>query len=436
MRDGDRRYPVDKFIFHHAVTPFWANESDQFLIDWFSNNGINRTYSGGAINPEHTKPGTNQLSYSNAHAALREYTLDGNKYGWRWTWLIDDPYNNVTWGAANWPVNQTCINLETCGNYLNQLLPDKALMLCADVMRPHDAAIGGVLKTFGHKEVSQTGTACPGRIVEQIDKFVEMLNNPGKWNEILWPTPTQPTPSPTPTPPKPTAPAKSTYTLNKSADGATKPRDMIIKKATKLWNLDSTAWGDFKAVKDFSPGQPFTVVGYAKHPLGGTYGMTAHSFGNAADDGTPSFNNGVNMADLEDMPAPAPAPKPGDVIQPPTPTPAPVEPTPTPAPEPTPPTPPEGNPAPAPAPETPTPTRPPVQYEEPKKPNQMNILQQLYSFIVLGNQKAVVAFFVTGAAAILGAWGVSMDMTVGDALTLLFTSVFGSLLVYLKRNQK
>lgn len=326
MADGHRVYPVDKFIFHHAVTPDWANTSDKFLIDWYSDNGKQRAYQGGAINPRHTKPGSSELSYAQAHATIRPYTKDGNKYGWRWTWLISDPYNNVTWGAGNWPVNQTAINLEVCGNYLDKVLPDKALMLVADTMRGHDQAIKGILKVYGHRQVSQTGTQCPGRIQEQLDKFVDMLNNPAKWNAILWPAPK---PAPTPTP----APAPVTRTINKYPNGRI---DLYLVKGEKanLWNTLFTTWSEAKAVTAVNRTKPdgsltvIEIAGEIKHPIGATYLVTKSS----ADRNVP---NGFNAADL----TPYTPPKP--VEQPKEPTPAPVEPKPTPT-EPTP-TPPQND---------------------------------------------------------------------------------------------
>lgn len=215
--DGNRTYPVDLVVMHHAVSDFMVNWSDLQVQDWFSNVGKARGYNNGGINPNHEHPGRpGQLTYSQAHYCLHEYTADGNKYGWRLTLLIKRPMDNVAWHAGNWPVNQRSIGIETAGNYLNKQLPDKALMLIADTFRAHDAAIGGKLDIGFHKQFY--ATQCPGRIAENYDKMIDMFNNPKKWNDTLWPAPVTPSWKP-----------------------MDNPRKMRTKALTQVTNLDNNS---------------------------------------------------------------------------------------------------------------------------------------------------------------------------------------------------
>lgn len=192
MNDSDRVYPVAYHFLHHSTGSFFVNASDLEVQDWFSNIGKARGYNNGAINSRHEHPGRpGQLTYAMAHFALREYTLDGNKYGWRLTDLIARPYQNVAWAVGNWFYNQRGVSTEVCGDYRGRELPDKACMLLADYMRPIDQELGGALQVWLHSEVF--ATECPAGIANQRNKIVDMINNPDKWNAILWP----------PTPPKP-----------------------------------------------------------------------------------------------------------------------------------------------------------------------------------------------------------------------------------------
>lgn len=192
MVDGDRIYPVLYGFLHHSMGSEFVNASDRQVRDWYSDIGKARGYNNGALNPRHEhpdKPG--QLSYAMAQYTLREYTLDGNKYGWRLTDLIVKPLANVTWSVGNWWYNQRSFSVEICGNYLNKTLPDKALMLLADeLFRPVDkeliaAGYSGGITAMLHQEVF--ATACPARIKEQRNTLIDMINNPEKWNNILWP---------------------------------------------------------------------------------------------------------------------------------------------------------------------------------------------------------------------------------------------------------
>ncbi len=186
FNDSDRLYPVNYFFLHHSTGSDFVNADDITVQDWYSDTGKARAYSNGAIDPRHehpSRPGV--LSYAQAQFTLREYTKDGNKYGWRLSDLIQRPWQNVTWSVGNWDYNRQSCSVEICGNYLGKVLPEKALMLLADFLRPIDQELGGSLQVWLHKEVY--ATACPARIAEQREKIVDMINNPAKWNALLWP---------------------------------------------------------------------------------------------------------------------------------------------------------------------------------------------------------------------------------------------------------
>lgn len=186
MRDGQRVYPINKLIMHHAVSDLMINWDDLAVQDWFSSVGKARGYNNGAIWPNHEHPGRpGQPTYAMAHWCLHRYTADGNKYGWRMTELIKDSWNNVAWHAGNWPVNQQSVGVEVAGNYVAEDLDLKAFMLVADWFRGHDQAIGGALEVYGHRTFF--ATACPGNIFNKIDVLIDMINDPAKWNNILWP---------------------------------------------------------------------------------------------------------------------------------------------------------------------------------------------------------------------------------------------------------
>jgi len=193
MNDLQRVYPVDTLIIHHSMGPRFADASDLEIQDWFSSVGKGRAYNNGAINPYHEHPGRpGQLTY--AQAQFAGVPDSKNKYGYRIVTLIARPWDNVAWHAGNWPVNQKSIGIENCGDFTNMLLTDKQLMCIADFYRPQDTKLKGATTVLGHKEVSGASTACPARLLEQRDKLVDMINNPAKWNAILWPAPKPPTP--------------------------------------------------------------------------------------------------------------------------------------------------------------------------------------------------------------------------------------------------
>lgn len=199
LNDGQRVYPVDKLIMHHAVSDDMVNWTDLQVQDWFSTIGKARGYSNGAVTPNHEHPSRpGQQTYAQAQYCLHRYTKDGNKYGWRLTELIKRPFQNVAWHAGQWSANQTSIGIETAGNYVDKAIPYEALMCVADTLaRAWDKEIGGALKVYGHRDFY--ATACPGQIYNRLGELVDMINNQAKWTEKLWPTPA---PKPTPVAPK------------------------------------------------------------------------------------------------------------------------------------------------------------------------------------------------------------------------------------------
>lgn len=64
----------------------------------------------------------------------------------------------------------------------------------------------------------------------------------------------------------------------------------------------------------------------------------------------------------------------------------------------------------------------------------MNKLGQLYQLVVVGKEKAIVAFVVTAVGAYVAKHGVTLDMTLKDALTAVLYGVVGHVAVYLKAN--
>ena len=191
MNDLQRVYPVNYFFLHHSTGPDFVNAEDIEVQDWYSNTGKARAYSNGAVNSNHEHPSRpGQQTYAQAQFTLREYTKDGNKYGYRLTDLIARPWGNVAWAVGNWDYNVKSCSVEVCGNFLSKVLPDKALMCLADFLREIDnelvaGGIPGGINVWLHQEVY--ATACPARIKEQRDTIVDMINNPAKWNSIVFP---------------------------------------------------------------------------------------------------------------------------------------------------------------------------------------------------------------------------------------------------------
>lgn len=264
-------------VLHHSTGPEFPDADPQTIRQWFSDIGKARGYNNGAIFPDHYFPGTNVPTYSMAQVC--GHRVSNNKYGYEVLALMDDPINQVAWQCGDWDLNCRTVGIENCGNFLDQQLTQLELMCIADYFRPYDRA--DVLY-WNHNEIF--ATACPAEIAAQRDTLVDMVNNPDKWNAILFPAPA-PAPTPDPTPVK------------------------------LFWRL-----------KD-STGKQLAAYSSLDNAIGGWAAR-------GSDQGNRIFDpNGV---DVTPAPAPAPAPTPDPTPTPtPDPTPAP-DPTPTPAPTPTP----------------------------------------------------------------------------------------------------
>lgn len=188
--DGDRKYPVDQFIVHHSVGPEFRNTDHSTIRRWYSNVGAGRSYAGYA-HSGHFVEGYETF----ACAQWAGHWHDGvTRSGYCIFDLFDDPWNNVAWHAGNWPINQRGMGLENCGRFNLAGLPEKALMELADKWRPQDRALGGKTNIQPHRAVSQTGTACPELLGNQINIILDMVNNPDPWNARLYPAPAPPAP--------------------------------------------------------------------------------------------------------------------------------------------------------------------------------------------------------------------------------------------------
>lgn len=180
------RLPVDCFVLHHAVTPLWPEKSKAWLAQWFSDNGFARAYGSneanwsGLINPY-----TGGRSYSQAHiagqqvdASTPDATAEERKMGYRWVPLVADIWGQICWHAGNWNMNCKSIGIENLGDYRNYTLRDFDARVLGAFWRPQDLNFGGATAIYGHKEVSDSSTDCPARIMEMRDTVVAYCNNP------------------------------------------------------------------------------------------------------------------------------------------------------------------------------------------------------------------------------------------------------------------
>lgn len=191
-----QRLPVNYLVLHHAVTPLWQEKSRPELAKWFSDNGFKRGYSSnpslwsGLINPYN-----GERSYSQAHFAGQQVTTatpDATKEelaaGYRLVPLVNDVWGQICWHAGNWEINRKSIGIENLGDYRSYTLRDGDCAVLADFWRKQDRAFNGNTFIVGHKEVSQTGTECPARIMEQRDHIVELVNSdpppPESWSVV------------------------------------------------------------------------------------------------------------------------------------------------------------------------------------------------------------------------------------------------------------
>lgn len=130
-------------------------------------------------------------------------------------------------------------------------------------------------------------------------------------------------------PPKPPAPApepeKPTIIYKKYDE----PKHMLPKlDQVTLWDFNHAKHVDMKPAGTVKRDTlaPIKIVGYALHPTGSRYEMTAFSYDNSGKDKVPFKTNGFNTVDLEDVPKP-PVPVPPQPPVEPTPDPVPLPPS-------------------------------------------------------------------------------------------------------------
>lgn len=187
MADANR-LTVSNLVLHHAVTPLWDDKSKAWLADWFSNNGFARAYGSNSANWSGLiNPYTGKRSYSQAHYAGQrvtsrtpDATAAEKKAGYRLVPLVKDVWGQITWHAGNWAINRASIGIENLGDYRNYTLRDGDCKVIANFWRAQDKKLNGSTKVWGHKQVSQTGTVCPARIMEKIGTVVKYIDNPPK----------------------------------------------------------------------------------------------------------------------------------------------------------------------------------------------------------------------------------------------------------------
>lgn len=197
-----QRLTVKDLVLHHAVTPLWDEKSKAQLAQWFSDNGFARAYGSNAGNWSGLiNPYTGQRSYSQAHLAgqrVTDRTPDATAAekaaGYRLVPLVKDIWGQITWHAGNWAINRSSIGIENLGDYRNYTLRDGDCKVIADFWRGQDRKLNGKTMVWGHKEVSQLGTACPARIMEKRNHIIDLVNGSGPSTE-----PSKPQPAPKPT---------------------------------------------------------------------------------------------------------------------------------------------------------------------------------------------------------------------------------------------
>lgn len=216
--------------------------------------------------------------------------------GERGAWQFVDT-DDTAWCNGSWGSNLESISIEHEGDwrngYRNQGCIDKSAELIAYLRIIHPT-IQGFQR---HNQVSLLGTACPCDLpCEEIwNKSNAIMNS---WNA--------PAPVPVPTP-TPTLLLVVTDIPN---------RTMVLNKDANLWDLSFETWATAKSVKVLPKDTPIEVSATVKHRLGSTYYLTEYSF-------RQGIMNGINAADLSELPVTPPIVTP-PVVVPPTPTPEPT----------------------------------------------------------------------------------------------------------------
>ncbi len=200
---------------------------------------------------------------------------------------------NTAWHSGNWNMNLRSIGIEheDRGNYMDPVRTDAlynaTIKLCADICRRYN--LPADTTTFKvHRDVSDAPTKCPGgldvaRIIRGVRKELKVKDEP----KVVPPTPH-----------KDSGPNIEYFKLDKPI------KVRALKTPTNIYGFGSAkSWDDFVVTRSITKGSLLTIVGKAKHPLGGVYFMTARSFGDGNPridkDFTPDFANGVNREDVE-----------------------------------------------------------------------------------------------------------------------------------------
>lgn len=180
------RLPVDCYVLHHAVTQLWHEKTRAQLAQFFSDSGFARAYGSNPANWSGLyNPYTGARSYSQAHLAGQQVTdatpdatAEEHAAGFRWVALVADIWGQICWHAGNWEMNRRSIGIEMLGDYRYYTLRDGDAAVLGAFWRPQDLKFGGATYIYGHKEVSDSSTECPARIMEMRDVVVYYCNNP------------------------------------------------------------------------------------------------------------------------------------------------------------------------------------------------------------------------------------------------------------------
>ncbi len=169
------------------------------------------------------------------YKAQANYHISKGEDGLQYHYKIDNvgevfqcrTLTDTLWHAANYPVNRASIAICLDGDFTQQeptreqytALKELLINLCTQ--HPEFPAAEG--DVFGHTEVSQTGTACPGRIINFVKAFrTQKTNlaipqvpfNDGSMGVVIGGTFTNPKPTPqtaTPEVPAPQTPPAEVY---------------------------------------------------------------------------------------------------------------------------------------------------------------------------------------------------------------------------------
>lgn len=183
MADINRK-TVDFLVLHHAVSPTWENKSREEIINWFSDSGFSRGYGSNPENWSGLYKPNGERSYSQAQLAGQrvdsstpDATDDERKKGYRLIELVQDIWGQICWHAGNWDINTRSIGIENLGDYREISLRDNDCNVIADFWRSQDRALGGATQIVGHKEVSDTSTACPCNIMNSRQRILDLVNS-------------------------------------------------------------------------------------------------------------------------------------------------------------------------------------------------------------------------------------------------------------------